>query len=173
MKRDIEIKIFEDRIELASPGLFPFNITATNIGFVRSEGYRNDLLVKHLREFPEPPNLDQNEGVKAIRSEMRTNNLYPPIYATFPELDDSVRITLLNESVASEWDKVNDYLQKNKFITNEEARNITGIEQSYNMSKLLKKWVESGLLIQIIPPPGYLKLTKYKLAGGKDLQDPK
>lgn len=66
IKRDIEIKIFEDRIETESPGLFPYNITPTNIGLVRAEGFRNDLLVKHLREFPSPPNLDQNEGVPNI-----------------------------------------------------------------------------------------------------------
>ena len=62
-KRDIEIKIFEDRFEIESPGLLPFNITPSNIGIERAHGYRNDLLVKHLREFPDPPNLDQNEGV--------------------------------------------------------------------------------------------------------------
>lgn len=52
IKRDVEIKIFEDRLEIESPGLFPYNITTANIGYVRAEGYRNDLLVKHLREFP-------------------------------------------------------------------------------------------------------------------------
>ncbi len=31
-KRDIEVRIFEDRIEIESPGLFPFNITPSNIG---------------------------------------------------------------------------------------------------------------------------------------------
>ncbi len=66
IKRDIEVKIFEDRVEVESPGLFTYNITPANIGFVRSNGYRNDLLVKHLREFPAPPNLDQNEGVKTM-----------------------------------------------------------------------------------------------------------
>jgi ATP-dependent DNA helicase RecG len=60
IKRDIEVKIFEDRVEVISPGLFPYNITKKNIGTVRAGGYRNDLLVKHLREFPNPPNLDRN-----------------------------------------------------------------------------------------------------------------
>lgn len=80
IKRDIEVKIFEDRVEIENPGLFPYNITPTNIGRVRSDGFRNDLIVKHLREFPLPPNLDQNEGVRAMRSEMKTQNLYPPIF---------------------------------------------------------------------------------------------
>ena len=121
IKRDIEIKIFEDRVEVESPGLFPYNITRTNIGLVRAEGYRNDLLVKHLREFPSPPNLDQNEGVKAMRAEMKAQNLYPPIFWTYPHLQNAVRVILLNEKVASEWEKVSSYLEKKKYITNKEA----------------------------------------------------
>lgn len=170
IKRDIEIKIFEDRVEIESPGLFPYNITPANIGLVRAEGYRNDLLVKHLREFPSPPNLDQNEGVRAIRSEMKAQNLYPPIFWTYPNLRDAVRVVLLNEKVATEWEKVNFYLEENKYITNEEARRLTRIVQRDKMTKILKKWVKHGLLIQIIPPSGYVKGTKYRLPGTTELK---
>jgi ATP-dependent DNA helicase RecG len=169
IKRDIEVKIFEDRVEIESPGLFPYNITPANIGFIRAEGYRNDLLVKHLREFPSPPNLDQNEGVRAMRYEMKTQNLYPPIFWTYPNLQDAVRVVLLNEKRISEWEKVSFYLSKNKYITNEAARKITGIIQRDKMAKMLKNWVKHGLLIQIIPPSGYVKGTKYRLAGTEEI----
>ena len=36
IKRDIEIRIFEDRVEIDNTGLFPYNITKSNIGFVRA-----------------------------------------------------------------------------------------------------------------------------------------
>jgi len=170
IKRDIEIKIFEDRVEIESPGLFPYNITPANIGRVRAEGYRNDLLVKHLREFPSPPNLDQSEGVKAMRSEMKSQNLYPPIFWTYPNLQDSVRVILLNEKVATEWEKVSFCLEKNRYITNEEARKITGTNQRDKMTQILKNWVRHGLLIQIIPPSGYVKGTKYRLPGTTELK---
>ena len=170
IKRDIEIKIFEDRVEIESPGLFPYNITPANIGRVRAEGYRNDLLVKHLREFPSPPNLDQNEGVRAMRSEMKSQNLYPPIFWTYPNLQDAVRVVLLNEKAVTEWEKVSFYLEKNKYITNEEARNITDIVQRDRMTQILKNWVKHGLLIQIIPPSGYVKGTKYRLPGTTELK---
>ena len=169
IKRDIEIKIFEDRVEIKSPGLFPYNITRANIGLVRAEGYRNDLLVKHLREFPSPPNLDQNEGVRAMRAEMKAQNLYPPIFWTYPNLQDAVRVILLNEKVATEWEKVSSHLEKNKYITNEEARKLTGIIQRDRMAKMLKNWVRHGLLIQIIPPSGYVKATKYRLPGAEEI----
>lgn len=164
-KRDIEIKIFEDRLEIENPGLFPYNITPSNIGYVRSEGYRNDLLVKHLREFSSPPNLDQNEGIKAMRHEMHAENLYPPIFVTYPHLQDAVRVVLFNEKVASEWEKVNFYLSTNRYITNDKAREITNITQRDKMSKMLHRWVKRGLLVQIKPKSGYVKGTKYRLQG--------
>lgn len=170
IKRDIEVKIFEDRVEVNSPGLFPYNITTSNIGRVRSDGYRNDLLVKHLREFPSPPNLDQNEGVKAIQNEMATNNLYPPVYWTYPYYDDSVEIGLFNERRPTEWDKVKEYLLQHKYINNKTARTITGVEQIHTMSRFLGRWTEAGLLIKIQPNNGSTKLIKYKLANAEELE---
>ncbi len=170
MKRDIEVKIYEDRVDVESPGLFPYNITRTNIGRERAEGYRNDLLVKHLRDFPSPPNLDQNEGVRAMRNEMMAQNLYPPIFLTYPYLKDSVRVVLLNEKRASEWEKINSYLKEHKYIVNEEARKLTGVNQRDKMSRMLKNWVKRGLLIQIVPPSKYLKETKYKLSDAQEVK---
>ncbi|MFH1783469.1 MAG: RNA-binding domain-containing protein [bacterium] len=169
MKRDIEVKIFEDRVEVESPGLFPYNITRTNIGLVRAEGYRNDLLVKHLREFPSPPNLDQNEGVKAMRQEMRAQNLYPPIFLTYPIYQDSVKVVLLNEYRPSEWEKISAYLSEKKYITNEQSRKITGVVQRDKMARMLKNWVKQGLLIQIIPQSGFVKGTRYKLSDSSEV----
>jgi ATP-dependent DNA helicase RecG len=169
LKRDVEIKIFEDRVEIQSPGLLPYNITAANIGLVRADSWRNDLLVKHLREFPAPPNLDQNEGVRAMRSEMKAQNLYPPIFWTYPNLQDSVRVILFNEKIATEWQKVSKYLDKNKYITNEKARFVTGIVQRDKMSQMLKNWVRQGLLLQIVPSSGYVRATKYRLTSGRDI----
>lgn len=170
IKRDVIIRIFEDRVEIESPGLFPFNITPANIGHVRSEGYRNDLLVKHLREFPEPPNLDQNEGVRAMRAEMKAKNLYPPIFITYPHIQDGVRVLLLNEKVATEWEKVSFYLETNDHITNEQARKVTGIVQRDKMTRILKNWVTKRLLVQIVPRSGFVKGTQYRLPVQEDLQ---
>lgn len=162
-KKDIEIKIFEDRIEVESPGLLPFNITPSNIGIERSHQYRNDLLVKHLREFPDPPNLDQNEGVRAMRQTMKTANLYPPIFWTYPNLQDAVRVILLNEKAPNEWDKVSDYLIKNKYITNAEVRGILHTENTVKVSKRFNRWVKRGLLTRITPRTGAKRNIRYRL----------
>ncbi len=162
LKRDIEVKIFEDRIEIESPGLFPSNITSYNIGYVRSEGYRNDLLVKHLREFPDPPNLDQNEGVRAMRTEMEREDLYPPVFFTYPYLQDSVQVILFNTIKVTGWDKVSSYLSnQEKYITNETVRKIIDNPDTSKVSRLLRKWVKQGLLIKI--ETGSKKTVKYRL----------
>ena len=140
--------------------------TPSNIGFVRAEGYRNDLLVKHLRDFPGPPNLDRNEGVRAIRTEMDKYNLYPPVYITYPTIKDSVCCVLLNAERASEWDKVYNYLSKKvKYVCNEDVRKIIGNADTVKVSRLLKKWVDQGLLTKI--DTGAKKTTKYRLPSGK------
>lgn len=162
-KRDIEIKIFEDRIEIESPGLLPFNITPSNIGIERAHEYRNDLIVKHLREFPEPPNLDQNEGVRAMRQTMMAMNLYPPIFWTYPHLQDGLRVILFNEKAPSEWDKVSDFLTKNKYITNSEARGILHKDDTVKISKFFNRWVKQGLLTKIVPRTGAKRNVRYRL----------
>ena len=47
------------------------------------------------------------------------------------------------------WDIVSEYLDENESITNTEARNITGINDTLKMSRLLKIWVDNGLLEKI------------------------
>lgn len=171
LKRDIEIRIYEDRLEVLSPGLFPYNITKSNIGYVPADGERNNLLVKHLREFPDPPNLNLNEGVRAMREEMRKNNLYQPIFFTYPMYEDSVKVVLLNEEQPTEWEKIKKYLEKNKYIDNKIARDITGVVQTYKMSRLFKKWVEKGLLLKIEPESKNPRDVKYKLADINEIKD--
>ena len=162
-KKDIEIRIFEDRVEVESPGLLPFNITPSNIGLIRAYGYRNDLIVKHLREFPDHPNLDQNEGIRAMRQTMTEACLYPPIFLTYPYLQDSFKVILFNEKAPTEWDKVSHYLNEHKYITNKEARIALGIASEVKMSKLFRGWLKKNLIIKIVPRIGAKRNVSYRL----------
>ena len=159
-KRDI---IFEDRVEVESPGLLPFNITPSNIGLIRAYGYRNDLIVKHLREFPDPPNLDQNEGIRAMRQTMTEACLYPPIFLTYPYLQDSFKVILFNEKVPTEWDKVSHYLNEHKYITNKEARIALGIASEVKMSKLFRGWLKKNIIIKMVRRIGEKRNVSYRL----------
>ena len=123
---DVHIRIFSDRIELESPGSFAGPITAGNIG--RMGAYnRNPLLVSHLREFPNPPNLDAGEGVHMMFGTMRETGLYPPFYLTQPLIERrAVLVLLFNENRPSLWEQVSDYIDRNGSIGNPDVRKLVG-----------------------------------------------
>ncbi|MCX6162796.1 MAG: putative DNA binding domain-containing protein [Ignavibacteriae bacterium] len=150
IKRPLEIRIFTDRIEVESPGLFPSNITQSNIGKVRAESYRNNLIVKHLREFPVPPNLDQNEGIKLLRKEMNDANLFPPVFLINKSSQDSIILKLYFGKRNTEWNIISNYLSaKEKYINNEKVRDLLNEPKLYKVSRLLSKWNDMGILIKL------------------------
>ena len=175
IKKDIEVRIFEDRLEVASPGMFVYNITVFNIGKERASDYRNDLLVNQLRQFSDPPNLDINEGVKAMRRDMADSRLYPPTYSTWPAVDEGglkhyVKVILSNEHAPDEWSKVNEYLQQNAYINNAKAREITSTIQTSKMSAMLKKWIQQGLIERVTNGSQSRRDYRYKLSSRPELE---
>jgi len=74
LNRDIFIRIFDSRIEVESPGMFPGAITLANIASAGSKA-RNPLITTALREFPLPPNIDAGEGVRMMFAEMAADLL--------------------------------------------------------------------------------------------------
>ena len=148
LNRDIFVRIFDDRIEVESPGTFPGNITAGNISRTGSKA-RNPLIVQNLREFPAAPNIDAGEGVKMMFAEMAAAKLYPPRYSQNLEAAvESVTVTLLNLARPSTWDEVSDWLDRERSITNSKLREISGLD-TLAASKQLKSWVGQGVLVAL------------------------
>ncbi len=146
MNRDVQIRIFDNRIEVVSPGLFPGRITAATVNRYGSFA-RNPLIASNLREFPEPPNVDAGEGVKMMFSLMRAENLYPPQYRELREqAQEAISVTLLNEESPSIWEQVSDWVDRKGFINNRELCQIANLD-TLKASKQLKRWVEQGLLV--------------------------
>jgi ATP-dependent DNA helicase RecG len=151
---DIIIRIFSDRIEIESPGLLMGPVTTANIGRIGPHS-RNPLIVQHLREFPNPPNLDAGEGVRMMIGTMREAGLYPPIYSTRPRLEREAVLTVLrNQNRPSVWEQVVAYIQENGDIGNAEVRQLLDIDDTLTASKQLKSWVEQGLLVVVNPDAG-------------------
>ena len=145
LNRDIFIRIFDDRIEVESPGVFPGNITPANIGRAGSKA-RNPLIAQNLREFPVAPNIDAGEGVKMMFAEMSAAQLYPPQYSQNTDAAvETVTVTLLNLERPSVWNEVSDWIDRNGSIANAELCKIAGVE-TLKASKMLGAWVEQGLL---------------------------
>lgn len=157
---DVMIRIFSDRIEFESPGLLPGTVTVANIQTVRHN--RNPLIVQHLRQFPDPPNLDAHEGVKMMFGTMREAGLYPPRFLTPPSIDrEAVVVRLGNYNQPSAWEQVLDFLRENDSIGNAEVRQILGTGDPVRASRQLKEWVDWGLLV-VANPESAKKLRRYK-----------
>lgn len=145
LNRDIQIRIFDNRIEVVSPGLLPGRITPATIHRAGSFS-RNLLLASNLREFPEPPNVDAGEGVRMMFSVMRANDLYPPQYRELREqAQGAVMVTMLNEERPPIWEQVSDWMDRHGPISNSQLCAMSGLD-TLKASKLLKRWVDQGLL---------------------------
>lgn len=144
---DIQIRFFDDKIEIESPGSFPGHITVNNI---RSERFaRNPLIVRTLNRFQVSPNLDIGEGVDRMYQVMKEKNLYEPLYLPPSLRPNSVLLILLNLLKIEYWDIVSNFLNDHYRISNSDARRITGIRDTLKMSRLLKSWVDKGLLEKV------------------------
>lgn len=153
LNRDIQIRIFDTRIEVVSPGLFAGKINAANIQRAGSFS-RNPLLASNLREFPDPPNVDAGEGVRMMFSVMKANNLYPPIYRELVEqAQEAIAVNLLNEERPPVWEQVSDWIDRNGEIGNADLCKIANLD-TLKASKLLKRWVLQGVLV---PDPSRAK----------------
>ena len=148
LNRDIFIRLFDDRIEVESPGVFPGNITPANIDKAGSKS-RNPLIAQNLREFPVAPNIDAGEGVKMMFAEMAQAKLYPPQYRQNTEAAvESVTVILLNLERPTVWDEVSHWIDQNGSIANRQLREITGLD-TLEASRLLRTWVAQGVLITL------------------------
>jgi len=159
---DIHVRIFDHRIEIESPGAFARGVTAANIRTIGSRP-RNPQIVDHLRDFPNPPNLDAGEGVRMMVDLMDRSKLYPPLYQDrIAEGAESVLVALFNQARPSVWTEVEDHLGKHGTIGNAEVRKLLKSENPLQASKQLKAWVEAGLL-EVDNPSAAKQHRRYRL----------
>ena len=85
----IRVTMYDDRLEILSPGKLPNLVTVDNIQETRFS--RNPQIARVLTEFGLVREL--NEGVKRIYADMKEQNLDSPIYT---ENDHSVTLILKN-----------------------------------------------------------------------------
>jgi ATP-dependent DNA helicase RecG len=129
---DVHVRIFDNRIEVQSPGRLPAHITPDNI---LSERFaRNGAIVRLLNKFPDPPNRDVGEGLNTAFEKMHQLGLREP---NIEERDTDVLVTIRHEPLASPEQTIMKYLETHDTIRNKEAREITHIRDSDKMKRIL------------------------------------
>lgn len=144
IKDDIHIRIFDDRVEIKSPGLLPANITPKNI--LDERFARNGTIVRILNKFPNPPNKDVGEGLNTAFIKMKEIGLkYPEI----KELGNSTLVIIKHESLASPSEIILSYLDKHSQIKNAKARELTHISTDFRMKGIFNKMELAGLIEKV------------------------
>ena len=142
---DTHIRIFDNRIEIENPGKLPGHVTVKNI--LREQYARNGAIVRIINKFPNPPNKDVGEGLNTAFQAMAKLKLQPP---DIKETENSVIVYIKHEPLASIEAQIMSYLEKHKEITNEIARNETGIQSELRIKNAFTKLRDSGL-IEAVP----------------------
>lgn len=141
---DVQIRIYDDRVEVESPGKLPGHVTTENI--LDSQFARNPKIVRLINKFPDPPNQDVGEGLNSAFDAMRKIRLKDP---SIRELENSVVVEIWHERLSSPAQIVMDYLDANETITNAIGREITGIRRDVQMKDVFVALRKSGQLEQV------------------------
>jgi ATP-dependent DNA helicase RecG len=142
---DVQIRVFDNRVEVESPGLLPGQVTIKNI---REQQFaRNGALVRLINKFPDPPNKDVGEGLNTAFKAMQKLRLKPPV---IQETETTFLVRIRHEPLASPEEMVMDYLSNHSEIKNGIARELTGIASENTMKEVFLRLAKRGL-IQRVP----------------------
>lgn len=142
---DVHVRIFDNRIEVQSPGRLPGFVTVENILDVRYS--RNKQIVRTLARYKTPPNKDMGEGLNTAFQKMKEWKLKDPDIA---ESQNTVIVTIPHTPLAKPEELVLDFLRKNGKITNRQGRDLTGIK-SENAMKNVFYGLRDEKIIEMIP----------------------
>jgi len=146
---DIQVLIFNNRIEIISPGKLPGYVTVTNI--LDSRFSRNTKIVRTLNRYRNPPNKDMGEGLNTAFQKMTEWQLKPPI---IQEVRNYVKVTIPHSPLASPEEAVLKFLESHATIKNRDARAITGIKSENKMKRVFYKMRDNDLLEPIYSKSG-------------------
>lgn len=138
---DIQIRIFDNRIEVESPGKLPGHVTTKNI--LDTQSARNPKIVRLINKFPNAPNKDVGEGLNTAFDAMAKLRLKAP---EIKETENSVLVIIKHEKLASPEELIVEYLQNHDSIKNGIGRAVTGIKSENSMKVVFYKLRDSGFI---------------------------
>jgi ATP-dependent DNA helicase RecG len=152
----VHVRIFDNRIEVESPGRLAGPVTVKNI--LKQRFARNKKLVRLISKFPSPPNKDVGEGLNTTFRSMQQLNLGRP---DIEETASSVIVRLKHEPLASKEELIRDYLRKQGEINNTKARVVCNVQSDSVIRKIFHSMIAAGEIEKVPETRG--KGTKYRL----------
>ena len=138
---DVQVRIFDNRVEVESPGRLPGHVTETNI--LTEQLARNPAVVRLIHKFPNPPNKDVGEGLNTAFEAMRKLKLKDPVIS---ERDTAVLVSIRHEPLASPEEAVMGYLKNHAEISNRTVRELTGIGSENAVKEVFYRLRDKGLI---------------------------
>jgi ATP-dependent DNA helicase RecG len=142
---DVQIQIFDNRIEVISPGKLPGYVRPENI--LEARYARNPKIVSILSKYRLAPNKDIGEGLDTAFRKMKEWRMRAP---EVEETGNYVKVTIPHAPLATPQEAILEFLEKNPQITNRQARDITGIRSENAMKSEFYKLRDVGVL-EMIP----------------------
>jgi ATP-dependent DNA helicase RecG len=146
ISEDIQVWVFENRIEVRSPGVLPGHMTIENL--LTERFARNPLIVRLLNKYPDPPNKDIGEGLNTVFDKMKEARLQAP---KIEDTGTSFVVTLGHTPLARPEELVMEYLESHDEIVNRIARELCGIGSENSMKDVFYRLQKAG---KIEPVPG-------------------
>ncbi|MEZ5265244.1 MAG: ATP-binding protein [Acidimicrobiales bacterium] len=144
---DILIRIFDDRVEVRSPGSLPGHMSLDNLLTERFS--RNPTIVRLLNKYPDPPNKGfVGEGLNTVFAKMHEARLQPP---DFMVDSSSFVVSIRHAPLARPHEIVLKYLESNSEITNRIGNELTGITSENSMKDVFYSLRDAGRLEILIP----------------------
>jgi ATP-dependent DNA helicase RecG len=136
---DIQVRVFDNRIEVDSPGKLAGHVNEENI--LDEQFARNGKIVRLINKFPNPPNKDVGEGLNTAYAKMRDLGLKHP---QISEEGNHVVAYIRHERLASYEEQILEYLKEHQEINNSTARQLTGEGSENKMKRVFEKMIDAG-----------------------------
>lgn len=135
---DVHVRIFDNRVEVESPGRLSAHITEKNI--LEERFARNGIIVRLINKFPDPPNKDVGEGLNTAFHAMKQLKLADPLIR---QTDNSVVVDIRHQRLGSPEEIIMEYLEKNEDVTNRKVRELTGIGSENEVKRIFLRLANS------------------------------
>ena len=141
---DVQVLIFNNRIEILSPGKLPGYVRIENI--LEARYSRNAKMVRTLARYKNPPNKDLGEGLNTTFQKMKEFGLKNP---EISEQGNYLKVVLPHSPLAAPTAAIMDFLKSHEKITNRQARDITGIKSENLVKVEFYKLRDEGLIERV------------------------